>query len=350
MSASSTHTLINALELFFPSFKKHFPESRAEADGLQAATPIIHKDPLCRGPCCLFAARAAELGSPRKGIALIIQQGAGLRPGELLSVLPDHVSWQGTLHGPAAILRLGANVGTKARREQVAFIYKNEDPHAYELLLRLVDCTPNNQPLFNFSYSVYHLFIRECCLHFGTHANFTGHSPRAGFASERIARGEAPVDVQRRGRWKVPSSFEIYVDVVLASQINVSCQLNGLQDAINYTHTYLLEYFPVASLAIPKHAAKEKARCHARPFGGSQGASGKRIDSLENDTENGQVPCRVNRFEQPDLFGPPIAHAQPPRHIGTERRDDSRGRRGAGPESGGAAEAGAKAKIKPPKR
>ena len=126
LKASSTHTLINALELFFPSFKKRFPESRAEADGLQAATPIIHKDPLCRGPCCLFAARAAELGSPRKGIALIIQQGAGLRPGELLSLLPDHVSWQGTLHGPAAILRLGANVGTKTRREQVAFIYKNE--------------------------------------------------------------------------------------------------------------------------------------------------------------------------------------------------------------------------------
>ena len=47
--------------------------------------------------------------------------------------------FQDSLLGQAAILKLGSYVHTKARREQVAYIYAEEDPNAFKLLAQLVD-------------------------------------------------------------------------------------------------------------------------------------------------------------------------------------------------------------------
>ena len=358
LSASSMHALINALELFFPKFKRQFQEARAEADGLQTTTPVVHKAPMCRGPCCLFAARAAEIGQPRKGIALIVQNGAGLRPSEVLALFPEHVAWQDSIHGPVALLRLGALVSTKARREQVAFIYKSEDPHAYELLQRLVEVTPDNHRLFDFSYAAYHRFIRDTCDHFHIDVAFSGHGPRAGFASERIARGESASDVQRRGRWKVPSSFEIYVDVVLASQIDVSFKLSGLSEAITFTHAYLLDYFSVASLAATADASKEgKERRHSRPSEETSAGSRGRARDFENTSKTpceNTVSARGKGHKvvavQPDFLGPPIGARAASCTAASASAQRNWASTASHAEGASSSQASCKRKIRPPKR
>ena len=78
-------------------------------------------------------------------------------------------------------------VGTKARREQVAFIYEKEDPNAYGLLERIISVTSPGSPLFDFTYNYYNQFIADMCKHVELDVKFSGHSARAGFASERVA-------------------------------------------------------------------------------------------------------------------------------------------------------------------
>ena len=273
LSHGQMSTLVAALELFFPRFKRQLVETKADAEGLLNATPVERKQPLCRGPASLFAAQSAEWGIPLHGTALIIQQAAGLRPMELLRLLPEDICFQEPLLGKVALLKLGSIVHTKARREQAAFIYEAEDPNAFKLLQRLADCTSPGTKLFNFSYNSYNKFIERCCKHFGLKVKFSGHSARAGFASERIARGESEAEVQKRGRWRAASSFAVYVDVIVASQIDLSFQLAGLNEAMIYCHTYLLDYLSVPALRA--HAAGAAARAplasekvsdaHARP-------------------------------------------------------------------------------------
>ena len=83
---------------------------------------------------------------------------------------------------------------------QVAFIYMREDPIAYGLLERIVVVTSPRSPLFDFTDNYCNQLIADTCKHFELDVKFSGHSARAGFASERVAQGESEVDVQRRGR------------------------------------------------------------------------------------------------------------------------------------------------------
>ena len=187
LSYGQMTTLIAALELFFPRFKRQFHVTRADAEGLLNTTPVLHKQPLCRGPTSLFAAQSAAWGVPRYGAGLVVQQAAGLRPMELLRLITDDIVFQSSLLGNVALMKLGSIVHTKARREQAAFVYEAEDPNAFELLRRLVATTVSGGRLFPFSYSLYNKFISDCCVHFDLDLKYTGHSARAGFASERIA-------------------------------------------------------------------------------------------------------------------------------------------------------------------
>ena len=314
-SAGKMHQLINGLELCFPRFKRQFSVARAEADGLQALTPIEHKIPMTRGPASLYAAHASACSRFRLGVGLIVQQGAGLRPSELLGLLPEHAQQRDTLFGPSYCLRLGALVGTKARREQVTFIYQSEDPHAYELLARVVAVTPIGQKLFPFSYASYNNFLRETSKHFDVNLDFTAHSARAGFASERIARGEAEVDVQRRGRWKVASSFSIYVDVILASQVEVQFELRGLSEAMVFCNFRLLDYFPVTLLAADHGSEKgRKAVGHARASLGQRGlhctAREGSSQALEKDRQTASTSARHGANVVCDFLGPAISAAR----------------------------------------
>jgi integrase len=314
-SAGKMHQLVNGLELCFPRFKRQFSVARAEADGLQALTPIEHKIPMTRGPASLYAAHASACSRFRLGVGLIVQQGAGLRPSELLGLLPEHAQQRDTLFGASYCLRLGALVGTKSRREQVTFIYQSEDPHAFELLARVVSVTPIGQKLFPFSYSSYNNFLRETSKHFDVKLDFTAHSPRAGFASERIARGEAEVDVQRRGRWKVASSFSIYVDVILASQVEVHFELRGLSEAMVFCNFKLLDYFPADLLGADHGSEKgRKAVRHARATFGQGGSTGSaREGSHQAHQEDGQTAsASANRgaLVAFDFLGPAISAAR----------------------------------------
>ena len=249
---------VAAVEFFFPRFKRQMIVSRAVLEGMQVSKPSVHKVPMTKKPAILYACHFSSDGEARLGAALIIQTASGTRPSEILRLKPENVLFHETLRGPAATLRLGAMVSTKARREQTAPVYFSEDPEAYELLCSLCATTPIGSMLFPFSYAYYNSRIQQLSKQLKVGVLFSGHSPRAGFASERIARGEDRGEVQTRGRWLTTSSFQIYVDITLAAQVDTEFKLRGLQQATDHCVAHWQTYFPAVALA---HAA-----VRTRPF------------------------------------------------------------------------------------
>ena len=75
---------------------------RAKSEELQSTVPTNHKTPLCRGPA-----------------GVVSGSGGFRRPSA-----EGHKIVQNSLLGPATVLKRDTMVGTKARREQVAFIYR----------------------------------------------------------------------------------------------------------------------------------------------------------------------------------------------------------------------------------
>ena len=239
---------------------------------------------------------------------------------ELLRLLPEDICFQESLLGNVAMLKLGSIVHTKAGREQAAFVYEAEDPNAFKLLQQLADCSTPGTKLFNFSYNSYNQFIDRCCKHFGLQVKFTGHSARAGFASERIARGESEAEVQKRGRWRAASSFAVYVDVIVATQIDISFQLAGLNEAMIYCHTYLLDYLSVSTLrahaagiaARSALASKKVASSDARPrvLRSATTSSGEggchALAQGGQGTSSGTAGASARSRVLPDLLGPSV--------------------------------------------
>ena len=136
-----------------------------------------------------------------------------------------------------------------------------EDPDTFELLSRICALTPFGCRLFPYGYAFFNRKIKEIDRRTQMNIGFSGHSARAGFASERVARGESRGDIQDRGRWKTTSSFQVYVDVTLSTQIDVAFRLQGHAEAAQFCLANLDCYFSASIIAAEggHHAALARA-------------------------------------------------------------------------------------------
>ena len=295
LTRSQFDTTRAALEFFFPRFRKKLQYSMAVGDGITKQAVIRHKHPMIKSVSFLLGAQLASMGKPRQGCAIIISRAAGLRPSETVSLCPEHVMFASTNQNHSATLRLGAIVGTKAQREQTATVFQVEEPQAYEILARLVAVTPIGTRMFPFAYAQYNRSLQQAEQSLGLNIGYTPHGARAGFASERVAAGESPVEVQRKGRWKNQTSFEVYVDIVGAAQIATNLQLQGFSDKIAYCNVHVLDFFPLYYLAAQVNGASIIS--HSRITGqadrlSQQGGNTRQASELSE-------PGQVRRQERP---------------------------------------------------
>ena len=75
----------------------------------------------------------------------------------------------------------------------------------------------------------------------------TPHSPRAGYASDAYASGDAVANIMDGGRWMSESSFRCDVDVVSTASIMVPLRAKGLVPSVQHAQSNLLSFFASAS-------------------------------------------------------------------------------------------------------
>ena len=134
--AKSQHTnLIAAIIFAVPRLKGQLVDSKQAIKGRNCAELTNHTVPFTKGCANLFASHMAVSNKPRMGAGLVIQTATGLRPSELLNMFEQHV------HVPPSseeniVIRLGAIVSTKAKREQFVLVRPELHKEAHMLLKR----------------------------------------------------------------------------------------------------------------------------------------------------------------------------------------------------------------------
>jgi integrase len=260
----SKHTnLLAALYFTLPRLKRQLCETKEALRGRDRSEPTDHTVPTTRAGACLFAAHIAAKGRPRLGAAHVIQTETGLRPSELLNIMPDHVLVPTTLFENITI-RLGAVVSTKAKREQFVLVHPEKQLNAWWLLKRLKDNTPQDERLIPYSYWQYRESLKSVDAGLKLNLGIGPHSGRAGYATEGVASGEDLKAIQNGGRWLSESSFRIYIDVVGALRVQSAVGLQGQQQALDFCSLHILEYLAEHKLAADNGFTKAQQLCRSQ--------------------------------------------------------------------------------------
>jgi integrase len=249
LSRTDQMTLLAALEFFLPRFKKQLVIAREALRGRKTIATINHTVPMPRTLSCLFGARISQSHGARMASAVPIQVETGMRPSEMLNILPEHVLL-GSRSADNIVIRLGVFVSTKAKREQCVIVDINTQPLTHQLLTWLKVHTVARSRIFPFSYWQFQTAIKQTEADLGLVLGLSAHSGRAGYATERIARGDPVAEVQRGGRWLSASNFLIYIDIIGSLHVKAGVAAEGLLPAAEFCCTHFLHYITEESIRL----------------------------------------------------------------------------------------------------
>ena len=223
--------MVSALEFCVPAAKGHLHWSHAAIAGWSKRVRIRHTLPLTKRPAKLLAIQMAVRGKRRLGIGLLMQVHTGLRPSELLGLLPEHLlfpqdqGWSGTKSLPL-VIALGMRHGTKVKRQQTATLSASH-VELWQALWELRRQTPAGFYLFPYTLEAYRQELRACEAALGWKIGFSPHGPRAGFATDARLEGVPFVEIREAGRWQSDSSLRCYLDIIAAADVVRAMRMAG---------------------------------------------------------------------------------------------------------------------------
>ena len=246
MTKSKFITLVASLEFYLPQVKGKLCWSHTFISGWSRRTKIRHTVPVTKRTATLLAVHMAVRGAPRMGLGIMLQVRTGLRPGELLKLMPEHILFpedQGDWsQATPVVIVLGAKGGTKSQRAQVALLHRGE-PEFWSLLKTCRDATPPGHYLIPYTMATYRMELRNLEKILKVSIGWTPHSPRAGFATDQKLAGVSFEQIQEAGRWASQSSLRIYLDVVGATNGLRAIRMGGLSSQLEAANRLWPLYF-----------------------------------------------------------------------------------------------------------
>jgi len=282
VTVSKMRSLFAALEFVFPRSKGRLQWLRGRVEVMESLQPVRHTVPACYELIILLSTQLASMGRARIGLGLIVQYTLGLRPGELIRLVPNDIAESCEINKRGIIiLRLGTGRGTKSGREQFTLLRVAKHPVVWSLLQLAIRLTPADARIFPFTISTYNTWIQKAQTAQGIEVGATAHSPRVGFASDAIAAGQPALETKEAGRWVSESSFRLYVDLVGSQAVAQKLRLQHRAAAVAYLVEHLIDYFPSWALACygrhaaeGGHAVAHTARGRPRGRGSGRGRLG----------------------------------------------------------------------------
>ena len=333
LTKSKHITLIAAIEFHIPRWKGLLVDTKEALKGRQRIEPTKHTVPFTKGASILFASHMSSRGSARMGAGLIIQTGTGLRPSELLSLLPEsiHIPLVESEH---IVIRLGNFVSAKAKREQFVLVKFADQPLAYNLITVLHANTLPGERIFPYTYWEYRNLIVDIDKQLDLHLGLSAHSGRAAFATEGVVAGLPLQEIQAAGRWLSETSFRIYIDIIGASAVGTHVKAKGYSAAIDWCCSHVHGF--LGADRIREDTGPKKVRL--------SGQIGRALASPEDvrQISASSSPHRTVTLRQPSLAGERAAQVQmrgPP-----ARQISDHDQRRTGPKGQGKGLAGTKGK------
>lgn len=181
ISRARFSTLIACVEFFFVRWKGQLAFAKAVASGWEQAHHTRHTITMGRASAALVAVWVAAEGDFRLAAGLTLQVRRGLRPSEMLRLTWDDVLlpedtgdvWVKNM----IVIRLGARIGTKLKREQFTILREARDSDACTLLRRIRAATASGARLFPSSLARYARRLKQVQERHGALCGWTPHSP-----------------------------------------------------------------------------------------------------------------------------------------------------------------------------
>ena len=244
-SKSEFEATVAAVEFLFPRFKGKLGWSRMCLNGWNVVHVPKHTVPLSECQAFLIAVHICAARYPRLAVGMLLQQKLGLRPSEMLALTSESISMPehrtNVMREPICSIALGQKTGTNAKREQSVVL---RCARVISWLRWALSSTPKGGRVFPNSYDLYRKLFKRVEQTLGITVGWTPHSPRAGFASEAIARGVPFAEVREAGRWRADSSLRTYIDIVAAAQITVDLRVRGFLEAQAYAREHFETFLP----------------------------------------------------------------------------------------------------------
>ena len=240
-----------AVEFVYPRFRGKLQWSRQRLESLDRAAPPTHAQPCGGEVAALLGAELASQDHARYGLGLRFQATVGLRPGELIHLVPEDFR-ESPEHDKRwlVVIRLGRDVGTKVKREQFTLLDVREHAALWRCLKIALSLTPAEHPVFLFSLASYAFWLKRVQASLNLPLGISPHSPRVGYVSDALARGVPPQRIREGGRWLSEQSFRIYADVVGSLHAGQAARLAGYDEAIAWVTQHPEEYFNEVSLDV----------------------------------------------------------------------------------------------------
>ena len=222
LSPGQATTLLAAIERAHPAAKWHLPYAHSLAKALGEDRPPTHTVPEPWFAALALAQWMSLQGYPRLAGVHLMQWGCGLRPSEALGmrahqiVLPEE---NPSHRQQLGYLVLGPKTGTKSGRPQFVLVDPGRSPITIALMRRFRSTTPaaslltvvNDVPAYN-------RILRRGCTALSLPV-FSGHGPRAGWATAERLAGRDFRELQEAGRWENERSVRRYLDALAASDL-----------------------------------------------------------------------------------------------------------------------------------
>ena len=175
---------------------------------------IKHALGMPRTAALILGVIISQMISQRVGALLVVQQGRGLRPSEVLTLESASITLPGDNVYRRGMLTLGLRGATKSGRPEYVLL----DPQEHQLELSLCAWMrrigrPNETISLNLSVSGFTKIIQSGCS-IAQLPKYSGHSGRAGFVSDEALKGVPLSKIQETTRHSAPKTLRTYLDTV----------------------------------------------------------------------------------------------------------------------------------------
>jgi len=212
LSKSRVGNLYAGVALAIPKARHKLPWLGAVLHGLQRLAPSMHTLPMPRPAALVLAVVLAQHGHLFASVVLIVQSAFGLRPSEALSITPASIVFPLSSFYEAGLIVLKHGSKTKSGRPESVRLFRGV--HQLELAL-LHWCTliaSSSQTIAgNLTTSGYTSLLAKFSALLDL-PPYSGHSARAGFATDQSMAGMSVNDIMNVTRHQCSKSLATYVD------------------------------------------------------------------------------------------------------------------------------------------
>ena len=214
LSKARSLSLQAGVHLALPGMRRRLPWMKMVCEELVGYAVASHSLAMPEAAMLILSVAISQGYSQMIGALLRVQHSRGLRPAEVLTVMPEAILLPEETLYQVGMICIGYKARTKVGRPQYVLFQPSKMPVETALLRWMKNSTsPGTTCSTGLSVPSYSRVISKYCKILQL-PHYTAHGARAGFVSDQALRGETAEKIMSVTRHASLQSLRVYMDVV----------------------------------------------------------------------------------------------------------------------------------------